>query len=880
MAKSAYNPKDAKKAADAIAAAKKRQAKWTKELAGYEKEYQAAVKDGDDAAAKAANKDKSRAKRNISSNKKTIDQKKEILALIKTTQSEEKAYAKILLNQSENTKSIIKNLGGGLDMKARGAAMARVETDMTSKEYQITTELLTLEKELLGMNTEKSLMDFDAIEAKTKLLSLTEDISKMEVDIAAAKEAGDTDKVKELQAQQKGLKGIVVDTTKILGQRSKEADAAQTINAMQDKMLGMLGTSKSALKGMTKQMWAFTKAALANPWVLLAAVILGILMTMKKLVSQTFEVRDALKASVGQAASLNRELMAARIEGSLLGYDAVEIASQLQDEFGDTEKITRKNVTALGRMSKIMGTTTEDTIKFVGQFTRLTGQTFEAGMNMANFTAELAVANNVAPGKIMEDIAANTEVFAEFGKDGGKNIARAAVQARKLGVSLETSAKMADSLLDFESSIEKEMEASMLIGKQLNYNKARELALSGDLEGATKDIVKQLGGADEIQKMNVLQRRALADSIGVSVDELNRLASGKVELMAPKKSPQEKMNEILIKLTEVLERFALGVESILDGLGNFVQDNWKKVTGAFQEGGEFEEFGKAVQGYFDALMGIYDKVKAAMSEVLGGEGTFAEKIGPALIAGLKVAVIAVVKALPGLVSQMIFGLSDIAANVADLAGTVVIGLVSAIADEIGKAFGVENLGAKVKEKLTWFKDFVIHFFQNMIDGVIILFAKMNDWLPDFLKNEGMEAAGVKAKQRVEERNNTRTDTQDKSTSAVNSKSAFDYSKQYKSELWSGSEQTKGMQVGSTEKEQIAALQAEKMDLEAVQAKSLETMLFMMKDKDVSGQQQQMASFIEQQNSTNQKEMQEMLIILREISMHTGKSVTEIANLTD
>ena len=69
----------------------------------------------------------------------------------------------------------------------------------------------------------------------------------------------------------------------------------------------------------------------------------------------------------------------------------------------------------------------------------------------------------------------------------------------------------------------------MMIGKQLNYNRAVNLRLSGDV-GVATDIVKQLGGASEIQKLNVIQRRKLGESIGVSVDELNRLA-GKVELL-------------------------------------------------------------------------------------------------------------------------------------------------------------------------------------------------------------------------------------------------------------------------------------------------------------------------------------------------------------
>jgi len=80
-----------------------------------------------------------------------------------------------------------------------------------------------------------------------------------------------------------------------------------------------------------------------------------------------------------------------------------------------------------------------------------------------------------------------------------------------------------ESLLDFESSIEAQMEASVLLGRQLNFDRARQLALTGDQEGMMKEVLKQVGGEAEFNKMNVLQRRALAQSVGQSVENLSRL---------------------------------------------------------------------------------------------------------------------------------------------------------------------------------------------------------------------------------------------------------------------------------------------------------------------------------------------------------------------
>ena len=107
------------------------------------------------------------------------------------------------------------------------------------------------------------------------------------------------------------------------------------------------------------------------------------------------------------------------------------------------------------------------------------------------------------------------------------------------------------------------MEASMLIGKQLNFNKARELALSGDIAGAAADVMKQVGGQAEFEKLNVLQRKALADSIGVSVDELSKMAKGgEMKLKAPDKSTEEQLKSSMDASKLVMDEM-LSAEKLL-----------------------------------------------------------------------------------------------------------------------------------------------------------------------------------------------------------------------------------------------------------------------------------------------------------------------------
>ena len=144
-------------------------------------------------------------------------------------------------------------------------------------------------------------------------------------------------------------------------------------------------------------------------------------------------------------------------------------------------------------------------------------------LNQIQTNAALIGQAGVAPALIMKDLASNAEFFAQFAKDGGMNIINAGVAARKLGLEMSAVASISESLLDFESSIEKQMEASLLIGRQINLDRARQLALTGDQEGVMKEILRQVGGEAEFNRMNVIQRKALADSVGVNVEQLSRL---------------------------------------------------------------------------------------------------------------------------------------------------------------------------------------------------------------------------------------------------------------------------------------------------------------------------------------------------------------------
>ena len=100
-------------------------------------------------------------------------------------------------------------------------------------------------------------------------------------------------------------------------------------------------------------------------------------------------------------------------------------------------------------------------------------------------------------------------------------LTKAVSVAKSLGVEMASIASAAGQLLDFESSIQAELEAELLIGRDLNLERARAAALAGDQTTLMEELVDQAGSLEQLQNMNVLQQQALASALGMSVDQLS-----------------------------------------------------------------------------------------------------------------------------------------------------------------------------------------------------------------------------------------------------------------------------------------------------------------------------------------------------------------------
>jgi len=238
------------------------------------------------------------------------------------------------------------------------------------------------------------------------------------------------------------------------------------------------------------------------------------------------DTRKELGVSVVTAAKLNAQNRLLGMQAKLYGLELEDVKSAqntiLKDLGGSVDEALKLSVN-FARTSAATGQTSDELGKTLSIMESISSASRDVLLNQIRANAAMIEAQGVAPGLVMRDIAANAEFFAEFAKDGGRNLIMAGTAARKLGLDMSAVADATNSLLDFESSIESSMEASQLLQRNINTDKARMLALTGDQEGLMKEIQMIAGSEAEFNKMNVLARRSLAKSLGQSVEGLARI---------------------------------------------------------------------------------------------------------------------------------------------------------------------------------------------------------------------------------------------------------------------------------------------------------------------------------------------------------------------
>ena len=235
-----------------------------------------------------------------------------------------------------------------------------------------------------------------------------------------------------------------------------------------------------------------------------------------------------LGVAFGESAKIlatSKSIAAVNKANGMTQEDTLAIMKNIASEFGSFSNATAATTLQASNLVANFGLATDSVGTLARQMQAVGAGSLESALNSVELQANMARAADVPVGEVMNDVAKNTEFFAKFAKDGGANVTAAAIAAKKLGLELSNVASIADSLLNFEDSITKQMEAEVLLGRELNLEKAREMVFNNDIAGAMGEI-SRLVSPEEFAQMDAIRRRALAESVGLQVDQMAKAISG------------------------------------------------------------------------------------------------------------------------------------------------------------------------------------------------------------------------------------------------------------------------------------------------------------------------------------------------------------------
>jgi len=224
-----------------------------------------------------------------------------------------------------------------------------------------------------------------------------------------------------------------------------------------------------------------------------------------------------------QYISENNQVLVNGLNKQLLSVQSqTDAAIQLSNAMGAIGLATNEEIQSQILLTKQMGFSVEEAnnLYVLGRQNQMTSAEVvgEIQKQVKAYQKQTGVLLDVK--KITQDV---SKITGQLRLQYGNNVSQltaAVIQSNKLGFSLEQSKKIAEGLLNFEQSIENELAAELLIGRDLNLEQARLLALNGKSAEATALIAEQMGGAAEFSRLNVIQQESLAKALNMNADEL------------------------------------------------------------------------------------------------------------------------------------------------------------------------------------------------------------------------------------------------------------------------------------------------------------------------------------------------------------------------
>jgi hypothetical protein len=430
------------------------------------------------------------------------------------------------------------------------------------------------------------------------------------------------------------LKGM--SNIPILGDLLDVQDALEASEEAANNGAGRLGSMAAAAKSIGKSL-TFN---LTDPLVV-GGLLVKAFTTIKDLLFSADSTAESLARGMNMTytAALNTFEQLHKINGDTLATakDYSETLNFVGGQLGSNASLNEKDLITFTKLRIQAGLTNEE-LMGATKLSLANGGYLEDNVNIVlKTTTALNKQKGVYLNEktILKDIGnVSAATTLTLGKNT-KEITKAVATAKALGMEMSKLESISNSLLNFEQSIEDELSAELLTGKNINLERARLAALNGDIATLAEEINSQIGSSADFTKMNVLQQEALAKAVGMNREELAQTLFTQEQLKGLSKDEAARRQEVLDKrieevgLAQAQRELESGTIDALEqqaGIQTQINQFIEQVKETFAT--EFIPYLKMAYEWFQGLVteaGGMDKLVISIKDKISGMVTFAKE---------------------------------------------------------------------------------------------------------------------------------------------------------------------------------------------------------------------------------------------------------------
>jgi hypothetical protein len=461
---------------------------------------------------------------------------KENLSFLKEQKS---LQEQLLKNENRILDAVLKRKAAGRELQDISSTLADLQKKLTAEEKKsgkIKDAALAADLEFLKNYKEKVQAEFDIQSSLAKgLVARKKSLKTEQAHLKVLEEANKVaekyvnsfdDMLEPFDQVDKWMKNIPGG-----GLMSEALGLDKVKENIKKKVIDQLTNAQAAGEGVNTTLLKWG-AALGAFWILTKVIS-----WFDEIEGSAVQLAKDMDISKNQAFELEKTAHAMSNEMDVMGIHTAEVTKAMAGlraatginygELAKTNEAAKDLVQTTTLLMEKQGITAEEAAAL-----NTAAVTTGANMSEMAFFAESLSDGLVSGKEIMKDIGkVSKSVLINFNKNP-EALVKAVKKAKLLGTTLDDINKAGDAMLDIESSLENEMKANVLTGKHMNLNRARELALMGDTAGLQDEIVKQMGSADEYLEMEPYKRKATAEALGMSVDQLDTMMTKQKELEA------------------------------------------------------------------------------------------------------------------------------------------------------------------------------------------------------------------------------------------------------------------------------------------------------------------------------------------------------------